>query len=40
MPDMLPETIPLSLLNALEYCPRRFHYEFVRPVKLREPCGA
>jgi CRISPR-associated exonuclease Cas4 len=30
MPDMLPETIPLSLLNALEYCPRRFHYEFVQ----------
>jgi len=24
-----PETIPLSYLNALEYCPRRFYYEFV-----------
>jgi len=30
MPDMHPEAIPLSLLNALEYCPRRFHYEFVQ----------
>lgn len=26
----LPETIPLSYLNALEYCPRRFYYEFVQ----------
>ncbi len=25
----LPETIPLAYLNALEYCPRRFYYEFV-----------
>lgn len=24
-----PESIPLSYLNALEYCPRRFYYEFV-----------
>ena len=24
-----PETIPLSYLNAIEYCPRRFYYEFV-----------
>jgi len=24
-----PETIPISYLNALEYCPRRFFYEFV-----------
>jgi len=24
-----PETIPISYLNALEYCPRRFYYEFV-----------
>jgi len=24
-----PETIALSYLNALEYCPRRFYYEFV-----------
>jgi CRISPR-associated exonuclease Cas4 len=25
-----PESIPLSQLNALEYCPRRFYYEFVQ----------
>ncbi len=25
-----PESIPLSYLNALEYCPRRFYYEFVQ----------
>lgn len=25
-----PEAIPLSYLNALEYCPRRFYYEFVQ----------
>jgi CRISPR-associated exonuclease Cas4 len=25
-----PETIPISYLNALEYCPRRFYYEFVQ----------
>ena len=25
----LPETIPISYLNALEYCPRRFYYECV-----------
>jgi CRISPR-associated exonuclease Cas4 len=25
-----PETIALSALNALEYCPRRFYYEFVQ----------
>ncbi|EFH90014.1 CRISPR-associated protein Cas4 [Ktedonobacter racemifer] len=24
-----PETIPISYLNAFEYCPRRFYYEFV-----------
>ena len=24
-----PESIPLSYLNAIEYCPRRFYYEFV-----------
>ncbi len=30
-----PETIPLSYLNALEYCPRRFHYEFVQGDMLR-----
>lgn len=27
---MQPDTIPISLLNALEYCPRRFYYEFVQ----------
>lgn len=26
----LPETIPISALNALAYCPRRFYYEFVQ----------
>jgi len=31
----LPETIPLSYLNALEYCPRRFHYEFVQGDMVR-----
>lgn len=30
-----PETIGLSYLNALEYCPRRFHYEFVQGDMLR-----
>ncbi len=25
----VPGTIPISYLNALEYCPRRFYYEFV-----------
>jgi CRISPR-associated exonuclease Cas4 len=25
-----PEAIPLSHLNAVEYCPRRFYYEFVQ----------
>lgn len=25
-----PEAIPLSFLNAIEYCPRRFYYEFVQ----------
>ncbi len=25
-----PEEIPLSYLNAYEYCPRRFYYEFVQ----------
>jgi len=24
-----PESIPISSLNALEYCPRRFYYQFV-----------
>jgi len=31
----VPETIPLSYLNAIEYCPRRFHYEFVQGDMLR-----
>jgi len=26
----LPDTIPISALNALVYCPRRFYYEFVQ----------
>jgi len=26
----VPDSIPISYLNALEYCPRRFHYEFVQ----------
>ena len=26
----LPDSIPLSALNALEYCPRRFYYQFVQ----------
>ncbi|MFL5626616.1 MAG: hypothetical protein ACJ788_13595 [Ktedonobacteraceae bacterium] len=30
-----PETIPLSYLNAIEYCPRRFHYEFVQGDMLK-----
>lgn len=30
-----PETIPLSYLNAIEYCPRRFYYEFVQGDMLR-----
>ena len=25
-----PESIALSYLNAIEYCPRRFYYEFVQ----------
>ena len=29
-----PETVSLSLLNALEYCPRRFYYEFVQSEML------
>lgn len=29
-----PETIPISELNALEYCPRRFYYQFVQGDKL------
>jgi CRISPR-associated exonuclease Cas4 len=30
-----PESIPLSYLNAIEYCPRRFYYEFVQGDMLR-----
>ncbi len=26
----MPETLPISALNALEYCPRRFYYQFVQ----------
>jgi CRISPR-associated exonuclease Cas4 len=25
-----PDSIPISALNALEYCPRRFYYQFVQ----------
>jgi CRISPR-associated exonuclease Cas4 len=25
----VPDTIPISALNTLEYCPRRFYYQFV-----------
>jgi CRISPR-associated exonuclease Cas4 len=31
----VPESIPISYLNALEYCPRRFYYEFVEGDMLR-----
>lgn len=27
-PSDLPDYIPIAYLNALEYCPRRFYYEF------------
>jgi len=30
----MPESIPISALNALEYCPRRFYYQFVQGVTL------
>ncbi len=29
-----PETLPISSLNALEYCPRRFYYQFVQSEML------
>lgn len=29
-----PETIAISALNALEYCPRRFYYQFVQGERL------
>lgn len=35
MPQDEPESIALSALNALEYCPRRFYYEFVQGDMLR-----
>jgi CRISPR-associated exonuclease Cas4 len=35
MTQPAPETIGLSYLNAVEYCPRRFHYEFVQGDMLR-----
>ena len=35
MPDHpVPESIPISALNALEYCPRRFYYQFVQGDRL------
>ena len=30
----VPDSIPISALNALEYCPRRFYYQFVQGVTL------
>ncbi len=30
-----PESISLSFLNAIEYCPRRFYYEFVQGDMLK-----
>jgi len=30
--DSAPDLIPLAMLNAFVYCPRRFHYEFVQGV--------
>lgn len=27
MPEMEVDTLSISYLNALEYCPRRFYYE-------------
>ena len=26
----VPDSIPISALNTLEYCPRRFYYQFVQ----------
>lgn len=31
---IVPESIPISALNALEYCPRRFYYQFVQGDRL------
>jgi len=30
----VPDSIPISALNALVYCPRRFYYQFVQGVTL------
>ncbi len=30
----MPDSIPISALNALEYCPRRFYYQFVQGMRL------
>jgi CRISPR-associated exonuclease Cas4 len=30
----VPDSIPISALNALEYCPRRFYYQFVQGVTV------
>ncbi|MGH2496660.1 MAG: CRISPR-associated protein Cas4 [Ktedonobacteraceae bacterium] len=30
----VPDSIPISALNTLEYCPRRFYYQFVQGVTL------
>lgn len=30
----LPESLPISSLNALEYCPRRFYYQYVQSEML------
>lgn len=34
MSRTLPDTLPISSLNALEYCPRRFYYQFVQADSL------
>lgn len=30
----VPELLPISALNALEYCPRKFYYQFVQGERL------
>ena len=32
--DPKPDYIPLAMLNALAYCPRRFGYEFIQAEML------
>lgn len=32
--NQLPEYVPLAMMNALAYCPRRFSYEFVQAEML------